>query len=58
MEQVQQTKTASLVKCSVCGKEVPENDVVSKLRGALKVCKECDAKDKSSNKSGETCEFC
>ena len=46
------------IKCSVCGKEIPESEAVSKLRGAIKVCKDCDAKDKGTQKEGQTCEFC
>ncbi len=46
------------VKCAKCGKEIPENESVKRLRGKVLVCKDCDLKDKSKTKEGEVCEFC
>ena len=55
MQEQQQQK---MIKCAVCLKEIPENEAIKKLHGAMFVCKDCDHKDQAKHKEGETCEFC
>lgn len=45
-------------KCIDCGKEVPESEGVSLLRGTQFACKDCADKHKAETKDKEVCEFC